>query len=625
MASLWSQPHSANSINISLRRRVSLHFRSLHRRSFSIPPNSAGSRPLKTYGNPQIINLRRLHQFSKSFNFFKVKSSPTFRLFCAALPAKVLAPESLQQDVESTFKRANKGRIYQETYGCQMNVNDMEIVLSIMKKDGYTEIVEAPENAEVIFINTCAIRDNAEQKVWQRLNYFWFLKREWKTNVANGRCTSLHPPKVVVLGCMAERLKEKILDAEKMVDVVCGPDAYRDLPRLLEEVEYGHKGINTLLSLEETYADISPVRISSNTISAFVSIMRGCNNMCSFCIVPFTRGRERSRRVESIVREVGELHEQGVKEVMLLGQNVNSYNDLSAVKDVEPGSSWELSEGFSNNCRVRNKGLRFSDLLDQLSMKFPEMRFRYTSPHPKDFPDELLYIMRDRYNICKNIHLPAQTGSTTVLQRMRRGYTREAYLDLVKKIRSIIPDVGISSDFICGFCGETEDEHADTLSLMKAVGYDNAYMFAYSLREKTHAHRNYADDVPENVKQRRLTEIIEAFRESKGQCFDSQIGTIQLILVEGPNKRHPETELTGKSDRGHRVSFPCMPLRHSSAADVELRKPVAGDFVEVRILKSTQASLSGEALARTSLSEFYGPGSSSSSDNALEVGAAGNL
>lgn len=331
-----------------------------------------------------------------------------------------------------------------------MNVNDMEIVLSIMKKHGYTDIVEAAENAEVIFINTCAIRENAEQKVWQRLNYFWFLKREWKTNVATGRCTSLHPPKVVVLGCMAERLKDKILDADKMVDVVCGPDAYRDLPRLLEEVEYGQRGINTLLSLEETYADISPVRISSNSISAFVSIMRGCNNMCSFCIVPFTRGRERSRPVESVLREVGELHENGVKEVMLLGQNVNSYNDLTGVENVEPGSNWKLSDGFSNNCRVRNKGLRFSDLLDKLSMKFPEMRFRFTSPHPKDFPDELLYLMRDRYNICKSIHLPAQSGSTTVLQRMRRGYTREAYLDLVRKIRSIVPDVGISSDFICG-------------------------------------------------------------------------------------------------------------------------------------------------------------------------------
>lgn len=332
-----------------------------------------------------------------------------------------------------------------------MNINDMEIVLALMKKAGYEEIVDVPEKAEVIFINTCAIRDNAEQKVWQRLNYFWFLKRQWKVNIASGRSESLHPPKVVVLGCMAERLKDKILDSDKMVDVVCGPDAYRDLPRLLEEVDYGQKGINTLLSLEETYADISPVRISKNAVTAFVSIMRGCNNMCSFCIVPFTRGRERSRPVDSIVREVGELWDEGVKEVMLLGQNVNSYNDASGVeKDVEPGSNWELSEGFSSKCKVKSVGLRFADLLDRLSTEYPEMRFRFTSPHPKDFPDELLYLMRDRHNICKMIHLPAQSGSSAVLERMRRGYTREAYIELVQKIRKIIPDVGITSDFICG-------------------------------------------------------------------------------------------------------------------------------------------------------------------------------
>ncbi|CAL5371251.1 unnamed protein product [Camellia sinensis] len=497
------------------------------------------------------------------------------------------------------------GRIYHETYGCQMNINDMEIVLSIMKKAGYSEIVEVPESAEIIFINTCAIRDNAEQKVWQRLNYFWFLKRHWKSNVSIGRSQSLHPPKVVVLGCMAERLKDKILDSDKMVDVVCGPDAYRDLPRLLEEVDYGQKGINTLLSLEETYADISPVRISKNSIAAFVSVMRGCNNMCSFCIVPFTRGRERSRPVESIVKEVAELWKEGVKEVTLLGQNVNSYNDASGTeKDIESGADWKFSEGFSSTCKVKKMGLRFSDLLDQLATEFPEMRFRYTSPHPKDFPDELLYVMRDRYNICKSIHLPAQTGNSRILERMRRGYTREAYLDLVQKIRRIIPDVGITSDFICGFCGETEEEHQDTLSLIKTVGYDMAYMFAYSMREKTHAHRNYVDDVPDAVKQRRLTELIEAFRESTGQCYDSQIGTVQLVLVEGPNKRAPETELIGKSDRGHRVYFTNLPVPDREVYDGN-RNPRVGDYVEVRISKSTRASLFGEALAITKLSSFY--------------------
>ncbi|KAK4585192.1 hypothetical protein RGQ29_022737 [Quercus rubra] len=500
----------------------------------------------------------------------------------------------------------SRGRIYHETYGCQMNINDMEIVLSIMKNAGYSEIVHDPESAELIFINTCAIRDNAEQRVWQRLNYFWFLKRHWKSNVAIGRSHSIRPPKVVVLGCMAERLKDKILDADKMVDVVCGPDAYRDLPRLLEEVDYGQKGINTLLSLEETYADISPVRISKNSVTAFVSVMRGCNNMCSFCIVPFTRGRERSRPVESIVKEVGELWKEGVKEVTLLGQNVNSYNDASGDEnEVEPGNNWRLSEGFSSTCKVKKMGLRFSDLLDRLSTEFPEMRFRYTSPHPKDFPDDLLYLMRERHNICKYIHLPAQTGNSAVLERMRRGYTREAYLDLVQKIRRIIPDVGISSDFICGFCGETEEEHEDTVTLIKAVGYDMAYMFAYSMREKTHAHRNYIDDVPEEVKQRRLTELIEAFRESTGQCFDSQVGTVQLVLVEGPNKRAPDTELIGKSDRGHRVSFVNLPVSHWDDDFNGKRNPIVGDYVEVRILKSSRASLFGEALAVTKLSSFY--------------------
>lgn len=371
----------------------------------------------------------------------------------------------------------SKGRIYHETYGCQMNINDMEIVLSIMKNSGYKEVVTDPESAEVIFINTCAIRENAEQRVWQRLNYFWFLKREWKVNVAKGRAQSLKPPKVVVLGCMAERLKDKILDSDKMVDVVCGPDAYRDLPRLLEEVDYGQKGINTLLSLEETYADISPVRISENAITAFVSVMRGCNNMCAFCIVPFTRGRERSRPVESIVREVKELWESGVKEVTLLGQNVNSYNDDSA--DPESGANWEYSEGFSSRCKVKNMGLRFADLLDRLSLEFPEMRFRFTSPHPKDYPDELLYMMRDRYNICNLIHLPAQSGNSRILEQMRRGYTREAYLDLVKKIRSIIPEVAITSDFITGTLTQKHCLNRSIFfSSLDALNYDCLAVFS---------------------------------------------------------------------------------------------------------------------------------------------------
>ncbi|CAN1225800.1 CDK5RAP1-like protein [Linum perenne] len=562
-------------------------------------------------GRSFALNLSR--SYSQSHLPFSVKSEgPGLHHFISQ--ATLSAPQS-QLDVIATneaqleeSETPARGRIYHETYGCQMNINDMEVVLSVMKNAGYSETVDNPEAAEIIFINTCAIRDNAEQKVWQRLNYFWFLKRRWKSNVAQGRAQSIRPPKVVVLGCMAERLKEKILDSDKMVDVVCGPDAYRDLPRLLEEVDYGQKGINTLLSLEETYADISPVRIMKNSVTAFVSVMRGCNNMCSFCIVPFTRGRERSRPVDSIVKEVGELWEEGVKEVTLLGQNVNSYNDASGIEqEVEPGANWEYSEGFSSMCKVKNVGLRFSDLLDRLSTEFPEMRFRYTSPHPKDYPDDLLRVMRDRHNVCNYIHLPAQSGSSRVIESMRRGYTREAYLELVEKIRRTIPDVGLSSDFICGFCGETEEDHKETLSLVRTVGYDMAFMFAYSMREKTHAHRNYVDDVPEDVKQRRLTELIEVFRESTGQCYDSQIGTVQLVLIEGPNRRAPDTELIGKTDRGHRVSFMKLPLpdRTGDGNNDQLRDPVVGDYVEVQILKSTRASLWGEALAITKLSLFY--------------------
>ncbi|KAI3989194.1 hypothetical protein MKX01_033230 [Papaver californicum] len=571
-SSLLNRPHSSIFIKIQKYRYLNLCF------LLNKPHFNPSYSPLRTLRCTSSLNFpRNFSQFQPSSSSYNnnIKNDPTLHDFISLTPV-------------STSEVLPRGRIYHETNGCQMNINDMEIVLSIMKKSGYDEIVGDPESAEVIFINTCAIRDKAEQKVWQRLNYFWFLKRHWKGNVATGRSQSKHPPKVVVLGCMAERLKDKILDSDKMVDVVCGPDAYRDLPRLLEEVDYGQKGINTLLSLEETYANISPVRVAKNSISAFVSVMRGCNNMCSFCIVPFTRGRERSRPVESIV-----------KEMFLV--RMYSYNDASGLEnEVEPEATWTLSEGFPAGAT----GLCFADLLDRLSTEFPEIRFRYTSPHPKDFPDEFLYLMRDRHNICKSIHLPAQTGSTTVLERMRRGYTREAYLDLVQNIRSIVPDVGISSDFICGFCGETEEEHADTISLLKAVGYDMAYMFAYSMREKTHAHRNYTDDVPEDVKQRRLAEMIQTFRETTGQCYDSQVGTVQLVLVEGPNKRAPETELIGKSDRGHRVIFQNVPIPHFNENN-EKQLAKVGDFIEVRILESTTASLFEESLAVTKLSSFY--------------------
>lgn len=603
--------------------RVSLCFKASTRRGLSLAflssklnHSSSSSALLPRCYRLTQSSIKRKKGFaldlSRSFSVSQTKfDGPSLHQFISKAQTPLTAPQTESECTtqDSDIASPSKGRIYHETYGCQMNINDMEIVLSIMNNSGYKEVVTDPEGAEVIFINTCAIRDNAEQRVWQRLNYFWFLKRQWKANVAEGRAKSVKPPKVVVLGCMAERLKDKILDSDKMVDVVCGPDAYRDLPRLLEEVDYGQKGINTLLSLEETYADITPVRISQNAITAFVSVMRGCNNMCAFCIVPFTRGRERSRPVESIVREVKELWESGVKEVTLLGQNVNSYNDDSSDPEPSGGGKWEYSEGFSSRCKVKNMGLRFADLLDRLSLEFPEMRFRFTSPHPKDYPDDLLYLMRDRHNICNLIHLPAQSGNSRILERMKRGYTREAYLDLVKKIRSIIPDVAITSDFITGFCGETEEEHQETLSLVRAVGYDMAYMFAYSMREKTHAHRQYTDDVPEEVKQRRLTELIEAFRETTGPCYDSQVGSVQLVLVEGPNKRAPETELIGKTDKGHRVSFVRKLLFDKDKGNGDLkRSPEVGDFVEVKIERSTRASLYGEALAISKMSLFHDVG-----------------
>ncbi|CAI5475837.1 unnamed protein product [Closterium sp. Yama58-4] len=392
-----------------------------------------------------------------------------------------------------------------------MNVNDLEVVLGILKSAGFNVArADRPEEARVILVNTCAIRENAEAKVWHRLNYF---------------------KHVAVLGCMAERLKEQLVAADKMVDVVCGPDAYRDLPRLLDEVDAGQPGVNTLLSLDETYADVSPVRLASNSVSAFVTIMRGCDNMCSYCIVPFTRGRERSRPIRSILGEIEELAGQGVKEIYLLGQNVNSYRDTSEINTVDsvtatvspssPASSSlsqpHLTPGFSTIYKSKLGGIRFATLLDEASRNFPDIRFRFTSPHPKDFPEELLSLMAARGNVCKSLHLPAQSGSSSVLGRMRRGYSREAYLQLVDRVRSILPDVAISSDFI------TEEEHQETLSLMRAVQYDMAYMFAYSLRPRTHAHRRLEDDVPEEVKQQRLSELVSTFRETTVARYEAQV------------------------------------------------------------------------------------------------------
>ncbi len=444
-------------------------------------------------------------------------------------------------------------QVYLETYGCQMNVSDSEIVASVLRENGFGLTHDA-ERADVVLLNTCAIRENAEQKVRHRLSHF----RAAKTK--HGRDL-----KIGVLGCMAERLREKLLDQEKLVDLVVGPDAYRDLPRLLHESdETGQAAVNVLLSREETYADIAPVRYDTNGVSAFVSIMRGCDNMCAFCVVPFTRGRERSRPVASILAEVSQLVEQGYKEVTVLGQNVNSY-------------------------RVEQDGtaVDFAELLYRISLISPELRIRYSTSHPKDCSDDLLRVHAERHNVCNYIHLPVQHGNTDVLRRMRRTYTRDAYLALIERARAICPGISFSTDIIAGFCGETDAEHRDTLSLIEHVGYDHAYMFMYSERPDTYAARKYTDDVPEDVKKRRLTEIIELQTGIAHDRNRAEIGRTHTVLVEGTSKRSDE-QLFGRTDTNKVVVF-------------DRQDFAKGDYVNVRITDCTSATLLGEPLGKTTL------------------------
>lgn len=439
-----------------------------------------------------------------------------------------------------------------KTYGCQMNVNDSDIVRAVLLQKGYREVREEAD-ADVWLTNTCAIRDKAERKVWQRLRT---LKKRKKSNQIVG-----------LLGCMAERLQGELLK-ENMADLVVGPDAYRDLPRLLGELtdieDPIEQAINVQLSMEETYQDIVPVRDKKSSSSAFVSIQRGCSNRCSFCIVPFTRGQERSRPFESIVNEVQELVElNNLKEVVLLGQNVNSYHDRSeaalAARPLAISSSLSNS-GFRNRTkRPSAGGYTFVDLVEAVADISPELRVRFTSPHPKDYPRELLHLMAERPNICNQLHMPAQSGSTTMLKRMKRGYTREAYLELLDSVHSTIPDVALSSDFIAGFCDETEEEHADTLSLLKHVEYEQAFLFAYSMRNKTHAHRAMEDNVLPEIKQRRLQELINMFRTKVHEKnVRVEIGRLRLVLVEGKAKRQGfpgAATWHGRTDQNKRVMF----------------------------------------------------------------------
>lgn len=428
-------------------------------------------------------------------------------------------------------------------------------------------------------------------RIWERLKYL----RHYKTKINVDR-----PPVVGVLGCMAERLKSKLLEEDRLVDIVCGPDGYRSIPHLISLAEDEYEGgvANVMLSADETYADVMPMRLDTDNVSGWVSIMRGCNNMCAFCIVPFTRGNERSRPIDSILDEVRYLSDQGVKEVTVLGQNVNSYRDTSEsnyfMSSNNIGS--DLSNpGFKTIYKRKEGGRRFTELLDKVSQIDPEMRIRFTSPHPKDFPTDLLHLIAERPNICNSIHLPIQSGSNSVLERMRRGYTREAYFDLVEQMRKIIPDVWISSDFITGFCGETEQEHRDTVDLMERVKYDMAFMFAYSMREKTHAHRKYVDDVEETIKNKRLQEIVSTFHRQASIKNQNLIGSTQLVLIDSdrPKTKYGiETKSSGRTDGGHKVFV---------QSDKPLKK---GDYVQVKIQYATSASLTGSALGLSSIRDF---------------------
>ncbi|WP_079688678.1 tRNA (N6-isopentenyl adenosine(37)-C2)-methylthiotransferase MiaB [Ohtaekwangia koreensis] len=448
----------------------------------------------------------------------------------------VLSP----QDTEATEaihllkdeNRGNKRKLYIESYGCQMNYADSEIVASILQKEGFDTTSDIAA-ADVVFLNTCSIREKAEQTVRYRLTHINGLKK--------------HKPELLVgvLGCMAERLKAKFLEEEKIVDLVAGPDAYRDLPSLISQVDEGQKAVNTFLSREETYADISPVRLNSNGVTAFISIMRGCDNMCSFCVVPFTRGRERSRDPHSIVAEAQDLFAKGFREVTLLGQNVDSYK----WSPEENSKAWIEKNGINNV-------VNFANLLELVAKVHPDLRVRFSTSHPKDITDEVLYTMAKYENICKNIHLPMQSGSSRILDLMNRGYTREWYLEKAMSIRRILgDDCGISSDMITGFCTETEEDQQDTLSLMNIVKYDFAYMFYYSERPGTLATKKYTDDIPLDVKKKRLEEVVIRQREHSLIRNLLDVGKVHKVLIEGFSKRS-DNDLQGRTSANKVVVFP---------------------------------------------------------------------
>lgn len=454
-------------------------------------------------------------------------------------------------------------KVYIETYGCQMNVNDSEVILSILQKNGYA-LTEDMDRADVILANTCSIRDNAEQRIWGRIEQFRLQKKR--------------NPQVVIgiVGCMAERLKDKLLEK---VDLVAGPDAYRSLPALLRDIRPDSPQINVLLSREETYADISPVRLDRNGVSAYISIMRGCNNVCSYCVVPYTRGAERSRDPYSIVREARELFENGYKEVNLLGQNVDSY----LWKECRDGAAEGVSAGDAKEGEVVN----FARLLEMVAAISPELRVRFSTSHPKDISDEVISTIAAHENICRHIHLPVQSGSSRILEKMRRKYDREWYLERVAKIREVMPDCGISTDVIAGFCSETEQDHQDTLSLFEQVCFDSAFMFQYSERPGTLASRHYPDDVPPEVKTARLNEIIALQTKMSFRSNQKDMGKTFKVLIEGPSKRNPD-DLCGRAGNNKMCVFPSMAAERATKGLAPLG---AGNYVNVKVVDCTSATL----------------------------------
>jgi tRNA-2-methylthio-N6-dimethylallyladenosine synthase len=448
------------------------------------------------------------------------------------------------------IKRPGK-QFYIESYGCAMNFADSEVVASILQEEGYSATTDT-NTADLILINTCSIREKAEEKVRQRLTTFRLMKKS-------------RPGLVIgVLGCMAERLKASFLEEEKLVDIVVGPDSYRSLPALAEEAYSGQKGVNVLLSRDETYADIAPVRLNSNGVTAFVSIMRGCNNMCSFCVVPFTRGRERSRDAQSIIRECKTLFDEGYREVTLLGQNVDSYHWIANDAGTSPDGS--------------SAAVTFAMLLEKVALISPLLRVRFSTSHPKDITDEVLFTIKKYENICNYIHLPVQSGSSRVLQMMNRTYSREWYIAKVDRIRELIPDCGISTDMITGFCTETEEDHQESLSLMEYCKYDLAYMYFYSERPGTLAARRFEDDVPLETKKRRLQEMVDLHRIHSLQAMQKEVGKTFKILIEGVSKKN-EDELFGRTDQNKVVVFPKGNYMKGEYVSVKIESCTAGTLI----------------------------------------------